>query len=210
MRAPLLAAVLAATATLAPAAAEAQAARPAAAATSTWEIDPVHSEMSFRVRHLLSRVNGTFTDWSGTITLDEANPARSSVRVAIRTASIDTNNERRDGHLRSPDFFAADSFPTITFASRRVTQRGNDLRIEGDLTIRGVTRPVVLTGTASGRRRGMQGEERIFYTASTTIDRTAFGVSWNRAAEGGGAVLGDEVQITLDIQAVRAQPTAAR
>jgi polyisoprenoid-binding protein YceI len=167
----------------------------------TWEIDPAHTEVSFRIRHLVSRVTGRFNTFSGTIVADPARLAGGSVNVTIQAASIDTNNERRDTHLRSADFFDAATYPTLTFRSTRVEVSGKTLKVYGNLTIRGVTKPVVLEGEllAVG---GAPGKRRIGFEASTTIDRMDYGVAWNRAAEGGGTVLSDEVQITLNVEAV--------
>ena len=176
--------------------------RPAAeAAPVTWRIDPSHSDISFRIRHLVSRVRGTFNDWSGTIVADPQNLAGGSVQVEIKTASIDTNNERRDTHLRSADFFDAEKHPTITFRSTRVQTRGRRVTVTGNLTMHGITRAVVLTGEAA-EPAGAPGKRRIGFEATTTINRKDFDVTWNRAAEGGGVVLGDEVEITIDIEAV--------
>jgi polyisoprenoid-binding protein YceI len=166
-----------------------------------WKIDRSHSELTFRIRHIISRVAGTFGDWEGTITTDPADLAGGAVNVTIRTASITTNNERRDNHLRSPEFFAADSFPRITFHSRSVTVRGDSIQVAGDLSMRGVTKPVVLRGRYLGIT-GAPGRRRVAFEASTKIDRLDYGVSWNRAAEGGGAVLGDEVDGQLVVGAV--------
>jgi polyisoprenoid-binding protein YceI len=168
----------------------------------TWRIDATHSELSFRIRHWVSRVRGTFRDWSGTIAADTANLGAGSVQVEIRTASIFTDNERRDTHLRSPDFFAADSFPTITFTSTRVERSGSDLRVTGSLTIRGVTRTVTLTGTYNGVQPMGQGGARIGFEFQTRINRLDYGVRWNRAAEVGGVMLGDDVDIVITIEAV--------
>jgi polyisoprenoid-binding protein YceI len=170
---------------------------------ATWQIDVSHSELSFRVRHLISRVRGHFREWQGSITADPANLATGSVQVEIRTASIDTNHQRRDNHLRSDDFFDADRHPAITFRSNRVEIDGERLRVHGDLTMRGVTRPVVLEGTYLGTTRDAAGRERMGVEAQTTVNRHDFGVSWNRAAEGGGLVLGDEVTINIVVAAVR-------
>ena len=167
--------------------------------TTKWRIDVAHSELTFRVRHLVSRVNGTFRDWSGTITGDPADWSKDgSVEVTIQTASIDTRSERRDTHLRTADFFDATAHPTITFRSRAVRVEGSSLTIDGDLTMRGVTRPVTLTGevtAVSGTRAG--------FSAQTKINRLDFGVSYNRGVEGGGVLLGDEVTIDIAIEAVR-------
>ena len=169
----------------------------------TWRIDTTHSELSFRVRHLVSRVRGGFNRWGGTIVADPANLAGGSVTVEIETASIDTNNERRDNHLRTSDFFLADSFPTITFRSTRIERSGDAAKIHGTLTMRGVTKPVVLEGELLGATKTAQGKNRIGFEASTTIDRLDYGVAWNRAAEGGGVTLGDEVTITMTVAAVQ-------
>lgn len=178
----------------------------AAAAPVRWQIDASHSELSFRIRHLVSRVNGQFNTWSGTIVADPESLAGGSVSVDIQTASIDTNNERRDTHLKSADFFDAAGHPSITFRSTRVTANGRNLQVHGNLTIRGVTKPVVLEGRML-EVAGAAGRRRIGFEAQTQINRMDYGVSWNRAAEGGGAVLGDEVTISIAIEAVE-QPAA--
>jgi polyisoprenoid-binding protein YceI len=170
---------------------------------AVWQIDAGHSDVSFQIRHFMSRVRGTFNQWEGTITGDSTNWAAASVSVTIQTASIDTRHERRDNDLRSDNFFDAANHPTITFNSTRVEVTGSELKITGDLTIRGVTKPVVLTGRFLGSTGGSQGRVRIGFEATTRIDRTAFGVVWNRAAEGGGMMLGDEVTIELAVEAVR-------
>ena len=181
---------------------------PKAAAPVTWQIDATHSELTFRIRHLVSRVNGTFGSWKGTIVADPANLAGGSVNVEIQTSSIDTGNERRDTHLRSADFFDAPTHPTITFRSTRVeTGADGALKVHGNLTIRGVTKPVVLEGRALGVT-GAPGKRRVGFEAETTINRMDYGVTWNRAAEGGGAVLGDEVRIQLTVAAVEQAPGA--
>jgi polyisoprenoid-binding protein YceI len=176
------------------------------AAPVRWQIDQSHSELTFRVRHLVSRVNGSFNSWGGTIVADPASLAGGSVSVDIQTASIDTNNERRDTHLRSADFFDAEGHPTITFRSTRVVATGRDLQVHGNLTLRGVTRPVVLEGRMLDVG-GTPGRRRIGFEAETRINRMDYNVSWNRAAEGGGAVLGDEVTISIAIEAVE-QPAS--
>jgi polyisoprenoid-binding protein YceI len=176
------------------------------AAPVTWQIDASHSEVTFRVRHLVSRVRGGFNDFSGTIVADPANLSTGTVQVDIKTASIDTNNERRDTHLRSADFFDAATHPSITFRSTRVVSNGRSITVHGNLTMRGVTKPVVLEGQML-EVGGVAGKRRIGFEASGTVNRMDYGVSWNRAAEGGGAVLGDEVQITLNIEAIE-QPAS--
>lgn len=174
-----------------------------APAAATYVIDPVHSELSFRIRHLVGRVAGTFTEWGGTVVVDPADLAGGSVEVTVQTASISTLNADRDAHLRTPDFFAADSFPTMTFRSSRVEVDGDRLKVHGDLTLRGKTKPVVLDGRYTGRiAKDPWGGERIAFVASTTIDRQDFGVSFNQTVEE-MSVIGDEVEIEIAIEAVR-------
>jgi polyisoprenoid-binding protein YceI len=172
------------------------------AAPATWRIDATHSELTFRIRHLVSRVNGTFGKWGGTLAADPENLAGGSVDISIETASIDTNHERRDTHLRSADFFDAEQHPAITFKSTGIATTGQQIRITGDLTIRGVTRPVVLEGTYLGTTRDAQGKQRIGFEAQTTVNRHDFQVSWNRTVEAGTMLLGDEVTIQMVVAAV--------
>ena len=172
------------------------------AAPATFRIDPTHSELTFQIRHLVSRVRGTFTSWGGTIVADPDNWSAGSVEVTIQTATITTNNERRDADLRSPNFFAADSFPTLTFKSSRVEASGTDVKVYGTLTMRGVSKPVVLAGHFLGMTTTAQGKRRIGFEAETTINRLDYGVVWNRAVEGGGTLLGDEVKIEVVVAGV--------
>ena len=186
----------------APAAAARTVASTPAPALTTYQIDPVHSELSFRIRHLLGRVAGTFGEWGGTVAIDTVTPANSRVDVTIKTASIDTRVADRDTHLRTPDFFAADSFPTMTFRSTNVSVQGDQIRVLGDLTIRGRTKPVLLVGTYQGRFQDPWGKMRTAFVASTTIDRQDFGVSFNGPFEQIGQI-GDEVWIEIAIEAVQ-------
>ena len=189
---------------VAPVALAAQAA-PAAGGLPTWSIDVAHSEVNFRIRHFMSRVSGTFTDWSGTIQGDPANWSGGSVTATINVASVDTRQERRDADLRSGRFFAVDSFPTMTFVSRSVVQKGDSLTVSGDLTMRGVTKPVVLKGMVLGV---MPGERpRAGFEVTTTLNRLDYGVMYNRVLEGGGTMLGDDVEIRINVEALR-QPSA--
>ena len=175
----------------------------APAAPSVWTIDNTHSGVGFQIRHFVSKVRGKFKDVKGTITADESAWQDGVIDVEIATASISTDNDRRDGHLSSPDFFAADSFPVIRFNSTRIERSGDNAKIHGNLTMRGVTRPVVLEGMLTGIMKSAQGD-RLGFEASTTVNRVDYGVKWNRAAEAGGAMLGDEVKIEINIEAVRA------
>ncbi len=171
-----------------------------------WELDPAHSHVEFAVRHLMiATVKGRFANVQGMIRMDEADPSTVFVDVTIGVASIDTQQEERDSHLRSTDFFDVARFPTITFRSRRV--QGNPLegnfRLSGGLTIRDVTREVVLDVTAGGHVTDPSGKERAGFSAHTTIDRTDFGLTWNQALEAGGALVGNEVRISVEVELVR-------
>jgi polyisoprenoid-binding protein YceI len=172
---------------------------------NAWRIDPNHSDLSFSIRHFVSRVRGTFGQWAGTIIVDTINVSRASVDVTIQAASIDTQNENRDSDLRSADFFEVEKYPTVTFRSTKVEGTRSDLTVTGDLTIRGVTKPVVLKarylGVTTPDQRGIR---RIGFEATTTINRLEFGVTWNRAVEGGGVMLGDDVRIDIVIEATQA------
>ena len=183
---------------------------PATADTVTYRIDVSHSRLVFTIRHFVSRVEGRFDKWSGTIVTDPNDFSKGSVEVTIDAASINTNNESRDRDLRGGNFFLTDSFPTITFKSTRVEVKGTALTIHGDLTMRGVTKPVVLSGEFLGREGAIGPGERIGFDASTRIDRTQWGVKWNRVAEGGGVMLGDEVTIQMTVAGVRPRARPAQ
>ncbi len=179
-------------------------ARSLARETITWKIDTVHSDVSFKIRHFVSKVHGGFLSWGGTIQADPKNLSGGSVEVTIQTASVNTRMTVRDNDLRSERFFDAANFPTITFKSKKVDVTGNTMKVTGDLTIRGVTKEVVLEGEFGGVvGEAAAGKQRIGFTASTKVNRMDYGVKWNRAVEGGGVMLGDEVQIDLNIEAVR-------
>jgi len=179
-------------------------ASPAAASVgspSTWKIDPTHSELSFSIRHFVSRVRGQFGVWTGQIVADPNDWSTASVEVTAQTASIDTNNERRDADLRSPNHFDAEGNPTVTFKSTKVTRfAGDSVTVAGNLTIHGITKPAVLRGRLSGMT-GTSGKRRAGFEAQTVINRQDFGMTWNRAVEG-SAMLGDEVKIEINIAAV--------
>jgi polyisoprenoid-binding protein YceI len=179
----------------------AQPAPPASAPTNTWAPDPAHSAVGFRIRHLgITWVNGTFKQWTADVRYDPANPEAASVVARIQTASIDTDNERRDNDLRSSNYLAVDSFPEITFTSRKVERAGEGrLRITGDLTLRGVTRAVVLDTEVGGVLATSRGR-RAAFTATTTIRRQDYGITLNNLMEG-AQVVGDDVRITIDIEA---------
>jgi polyisoprenoid-binding protein YceI len=178
---------------------------PAAAEPLQLTLDQAHTSVTFKVRHLFTNVTGQFRDFEGSIAFDEANPAASAVNATIQTASIDTNNERRDTHLRSGDFFLAEEHPTIEFASTGVQGSGTSGKVSGTLTIRGVTKHVVLETEFLGSGKDPWGNTRYGFHAETTINRKDFGMEWNQALEAGGVMVGDEVQIILDIEAVPAE-----
>jgi len=170
------------------------------AAPTTWTIDPSHSNVTFTIRHFFSKVTGSFTKFSGEVVYDPANPAASATKVSIDAASINTANERRDGHLKSADFFDVEKFPTLTFESTKVTADGKKLTVEGHLTMHGVTKPVKLEGEFLGAGPAMGGQ-RAGFEASTKIDRKEFGIIWNKVVDQ-GAMLGDDVDIRLAIEGV--------
>jgi polyisoprenoid-binding protein YceI len=180
---------------------------------STWDFDPAHSSLGFTVRHLvISRVRGRFARWAGTLVLDDAQPERSRVEMRAETASIDTHEPQRDAHLRSADFFDSDRYPVITFTSTHIEKAGEQrYQVTGDLTIAGVTRPVRLEVEALGRTRDPWGSERTGFSGRTAIDRRDFGLVWNQALETGGVVVGDKVEIEIEVEAIkRAEQTASR
>jgi polyisoprenoid-binding protein YceI len=171
----------------------------------TWQIDPSHSQVEFSVRHLMiSNVRGYFTGISGQIRLDEGEIWKSAVEVEIDASSIDTRNKDRDAHLRSGDFFDVEKFPTLTFRSTEVERQGDELEITGELTIRGETRPVVLRTEELGSGTDPWGNERVAFRGETKVNRKDFGLTWNQALETGGVLVGDEVRIVVEVQAVRA------
>jgi polyisoprenoid-binding protein YceI len=168
----------------------------------TWDIDPVHSEVGFVVRHMMvSKVRGKFTTFEGTVVTGET-PAQSSVNATIDLGSIDTGNEQRDGHVRSADFFSADEHPKMTFASTSVREKGSDWILTGDLTIKGVTKQVELDLESNGFGPDAYGGTRAGFTATTEINRKDFGVNFNATMESGGVVVSDKVTIQLEIEAV--------
>jgi polyisoprenoid-binding protein YceI len=182
--------------------------RPAIAAPEAYEIDPVHSEVSFRIRHLVTRVPGRFNTFQGTIGYDAEKPAASTVQVTIDAASIDTKNEKRDGHLKSPDFFDVEKYPTLTFTSKSVTVKDNTFTVIGDLAMHGVTKPVTLTGEMSEVMPDPSGGKRIGFSAATKLNRKDYGILWNKNLDQGGTLLGDDVDLVLEIAAVHKEPKA--
>ena len=171
---------------------------------SIWEFDKAHSHIGFVVSHMvITKVNGQFNDFSGTIDFDGKDFSKASVEVTIDPHSIDTQNERRNAHLKSPDFFAADSFPQMGFKSKKVIPGADgDFKVIGDLTMRGVTKEVTLDAHLNGTIVDPGGSTRAGFTATTKINRQDWGISWSKKLDTGGLVAGDEVTINLDIEAV--------
>jgi polyisoprenoid-binding protein YceI len=183
---------------------------PAAAATSTWQIDPAHSAAQFAVKHLaISTVRGAFTSVKGTVQFDDKDITKSSVDVTVDVNSVDTRQPDRDKDLRSDHFFDAEHFPAITFKSKRVEQVSpGKLKITGDLTIHGITKEVVLdVDGPTGPVKDPWGNQRMAINATTKINRQDFGVKWNATMDNGGVVVGDEVSIVIDAEMI---PKAAK
>lgn len=177
----------------------------AATAVRTFTVDKTHSEIAFQVRHLVTRVRGRFTDFTGTVQFDEAHPERSSVSLDIKTASIDTGTPDRDAHLRSDDFFAAETFPSITFTTSTVTKKSAEsYQIEGTLTIRGTAKALTVPVTFLGAAADPWGNARVGFEGEITVNRKDFGLNWNAALEAGGFLVGDEVKISVSLQAIAA------
>src|SRR5258708_1795564 len=172
---------------------------------ATWNIDTAHSAIHFSVRHMLvSKTRGRFSKFGGQLEFDPDNPEAAKVQVTIEPASVDTADSQRDGHLRSADFFDVEKFPTASFKSTRVEDLGGDkYRIGGDLTIRGVTKPVSFDATYEGSGKDPWGGERAGFSGGTTIDRRQFGLEWNKALETGGVLVGEKVELSLEVEAVK-------
>lgn len=178
---------------------------------TTYKIDSSHSNVEFSIRHLvIAKVRGRFTDVRGTLELDDTDITRSKIQADIVAASINTAEEKRDAHLRSADFFDVENYPLITFTSKTIEPTGGEgYRLTGDLTIHGVTRPIVLDVEDLGRATDPWGNPRVAFTARGSLDRKEYGLAWNQVLEAGGFLVGDRVDISLDVQAVRAAVTAA-
>jgi polyisoprenoid-binding protein YceI len=177
--------------------------------TGTWQIDTAHSSVNFSVRHMMvAKVRGRFNSFSGTITVGDDQLA-SSVEASIDVDSLETRDDSRDAHLRSPDFFDAASFPTMTFRSTSVRSAGDEYELVGDLTIKDVTRPVTLDLEVGGSGRDPWGNTRVGFSARGEINRKDFGLTWNAPLETGGVLVGDKVTIELDVEAVHQAAAAA-
>ena len=183
----------------------------APALADTYTVDRAHSEAAFQVRHILTKVRGTFRDFAGTINFDKAKPENSTVEFRIKATSVDTGVQKRDDHLRSPDFFDVANHPEIAFTSTKVVAKGgNKFDVVGDFTLHGVTKQITLPVTFLGEQKFGKGSKAGFETA-LTINRKDYGLVWNRAVESGGVLVGEEVEISINIEADLqvAPPTAS-
>lgn len=170
--------------------------------STTWQIDTAHSSANFSIKHMMiAKVHGGFEKLSGTLHYDASEVTKSYVEASIDAASINTREAQRDGHLKSADFFDVEKYPTIDFKSKRVEKDGDDLKVTGDLTIRGVTKEIVLDVEGpSAEMKDPYGNIKIGISATTKIKRKDFGLTWNAALEAGGVLVGDDVTISLDVQ----------
>lgn len=179
-------------------------------ATQSYNVDTSHSSVGFSVRHMMiAKVHGRFSKWSATIALDDADFSRSKVEAVIQTASIDTNEPKRDEHLRSADFFDAAQFPELRFTSKKVVGSGEHFKVVGELSLHGVTREVTLDVERTGAGKDPWGNLREGFSAKTSINRTEFGLKWNQALETGGILVGEKVEIELELSAVKAAASQA-
>ena len=172
-----------------------------------WEIDPAHTTVEFAAKHMMiATIKGYFSEMSGTIEADETHPDQSTVEATIDAASIDTRTEQRDTHLSSVDFLDVENYPIITFRSKRVEgasgKSGDEFKVIGDLTIHGTTREVTLDVINEGKIRDLDGKERAGFSATTMVDRRDFGLTWNQALEAGGVLVGNEISISIEAEAV--------
>ena len=175
---------------------------------STWEIDPAHSSATFSIRHMtISNVRGEFGKVTGTVNWDDADVTKSTAEATIDATTINTHEPKRDAHLKSPEFFDVEKNPTITFKSTQVQKAGADhLKITGNLTIHGVTRPVILDATYTGIVKDPGGNTRRGASAKTKLNRKDFGLTWNKSLEAGGVLVGDEVDIALELELAKKAP----
>jgi polyisoprenoid-binding protein YceI len=173
-------------------------------ALKTWQIDRAHSDIFFTVRHMvISKVRGRFQKWDGTLQYDEENPASSRVEITIDAASIDTNEPKRDAHLRSADFLNAEKHPSLVFKSTKIEAKGADkFLLSGTLTIRDITKPVAIDVEHLGKAKDPWGQQKVLFSGKLTIQREEFGATWNQALEAGGVLVGKNVEIDIELQAI--------
>jgi polyisoprenoid-binding protein YceI len=172
--------------------------------TERWEIDSSHSGIHFSVRHLvIAKVRGQFSRWTGAVVVPDGDFTKASVEAVVDASSIDTGVADRDAHLKSADFFDAAQFPEVIFKASRVTPKGDDLRVVGELTIKGITRDVTLEVEQLGQVQDPWGNQRVAFSAKTAIDRKDFGLTWNQVLETGGVAVGDRINLEIEVEAVR-------
>lgn len=175
-----------------------------------WNFDAAHSEIGFSVKHMMiAKVRGKFADWTGEFRYNPEDPTQAWVRADIDVSSIDTGNGQRDEHLRSPDFFDTSSFPQMTFESTDWRQVGDDFEVDGELTIKDVTRPITVYVESNGTGTDPWGNTRAGFSATAKLNRKDFGLTWNQALETGGVLVGDEVKIELEVQAIQGEAIAS-
>lgn len=178
----------------------------AEAETARWDIDPDHSTIEFRVAHMVvSKTSGRFTDYRGFIEMDAGAKTLKTVEATIQADSINTNHEKRDAHLRNPDFLDVKQFPTMTYKMTSAQKEGETYTFVGNLTLRGVTKEVTLIGTFNGVTQDPWGNTRAGFSVDGKLNRKDFGMSWNKVLDSGGLVVGDDVQIHLDIECIKAR-----
>ena len=176
----------------------------------TFAIDPSHSEVGFQIRHFVSQARGRFNEFSGTVDMDPKNLPASSVDFKIKAASIDTNQPDRDKHLRSPEFFDVEKFPEITFKSKSIKATGKDTYdVTGTLTMHGVSKDITLPVTYLGQVKDPRGNTHAGFSTGITLNRKDYGIVWNQALDAGGAMLGDDVKINIDLETVKKAPAKA-
>jgi polyisoprenoid-binding protein YceI len=179
-------------------------------ATNHWDIDVGHSAIHFWVRHMvISKVHGRFAKWSGAIALDAQDLTKSSVEVRIDAASIDTQVADRDAHLKSADFLDVAKYPELTFRSKKIEKASGGYRVTGDLTLHGVTKEVTLEAEFAGTGKDPWGNERAGFSAKAALDRREFGLTWNAAVEAGGVLVGEKVEIAIELEAIKKAAAAA-
>jgi len=177
---------------------------PATGTKTQWKLDPTHTLVEFSAKHLMiTTVKGRIGDVTGTINTDEKDPRKSTVEATLKSASLDTRTDQRDQHLRSADFLNSEVYPEITFRSTRIEGDKEHFKLTGDLTIRDVTKPITLDVQFEGKTKDPWGGERVGFSATGKIDRRDFGLTWNQALETGGVVVGNEIKISLEVQAVK-------
>jgi len=176
-------------------------------AATTYNVDPVHSSVEFKIRHLVSKVSGNFKDFAATITGDPKNPAVAAVSLTIKAASINTGNEQRDKHLNSADFFDTAKFPEITFKSTKITPKGGDAYdVAGTFTMHGVSKEIVVPVTFGGMMKDPWGNERAGFSIQMTLNRKDYGIVWNKILDQGGTMIGDDVDVSIELEAVKKAP----